>query len=77
MSCCPQNKETRSDSVAFNYRYDRLKDLTKYKCEPTCLCRFDKPRSSFDQLQLKSVLAHKPIDVPAASAKFRKEWGSY
>ena len=76
MSCCPQNKETRSDSVAFNYKYDQLKDLTKYKCGPTCLCRFDKSRSSYDELQLKSVIERKPINVPVASTKFRNEWGS-
>ena len=77
MSCCPQNKETQSDSTIFNYRYDQLKDLTKYKCEPSCICRFDKSRSSFDEMQLKSVVARKPIHIPAASARFRKEWGSH
>lgn len=76
MSCCPKNKESQSDSTVYNYRYDRLKDLTKYKCEPECLCRFDKPRSNFDQMQLKSVVGKKPMHVPVASQKFKQEWGA-
>jgi hypothetical protein len=76
MSCCPQNKESRSDSVAFNYRYDKLKDLTHYKCEPACLCRFEKPRSAFDQMQMNWIVGDKKPHVQPASNHFKKEWGT-
>ena len=69
------NNETLPISVTCNYRYNRLKDLTKYQCEPKCLCRFDTQRSSFDEMSLQRHVSKKNFNAPMPSEKFKREWG--
>ena len=76
MSCCPTNKENRNDSTVFNYQYNKLKNLTNYKCEPECICRVDNERSNWDRIQFDwSQKGEKPHIQPA-SKEFEKSWNS-
>jgi len=74
MSCCPKNAEARSDSTVFNYKYNQLQNLTKYRCEPSCLCRWDNERSSWDRMQYNWMVKGKQPNVPPASQSFINSW---
>lgn len=66
MSCCPHNSEMQSDSTVYNYMYSPLKNLTKYKCNVPCLCRWDKDRSNFDKMQYAWMIKGKIPHIPPA-----------
>lgn len=57
------------------YRYDRLKNLTKYSCENKCLCRFNWGRSSWDEIQQKWFVDGEKPNIPMASKAFAHSWG--
>lgn len=74
MSCCPKNAEARADSTVYNYQYDQLKNLTHYKCEPGCFCRFLSPRSDWDQMEYNWMEKGKKPHIRPASAAFMHSW---
>ena len=75
MSCCQNNKEARSDSAVYNYQYEKLKNVSQYKCEPGCFCRFMDPPSKWDQLQFNWMEKGQKPNIPPASAAFIHSWG--
>ena len=72
-SCCPANRENQSDSTSFNYRYNKLKNLTEYHCEPSCICKAGNERSTWDVIQTEWMKGKKP-DIKPASKNFQKSW---
>ena len=74
MSCCPSNKENRSDSTLFNYRYERLKNLTKYECEPSCLCNGIDERSDWDKIQFNWTQKNKVPHFQKMPYQFENAW---
>lgn len=73
-SCC--DKESRSDSQIFKYRYQPLKDLTHYTCDPPCLCRIIDTRSNWDRIQYQWMEKNKQPKIPPASQKFIQSWNN-
>ena len=74
MSCCPANKESQADSTSFNYRYNKLKNLTKYDCEPSCICRAGNERSTWDVIQANWIEKGKQPNIKPASKEFQRSW---
>ncbi len=66
-----QNNESLPDSAVFHYRYNRLANLNKYNRVDSCLDQYEKPRSSFDNLQSKGNLIE---HIHPASQAYMNSW---
>lgn len=77
MSCCINDSEIQSDSTVFKYKYNQLKNLTKYNCKPACICKIDDQRSNWDVMQYNWVEKGQPMHVKPASPQFQKSWLGY